>query len=76
MGEKRKNSGGRRYRSLAASQLEVLDGQAWPGVLLDVEGGGASGVTVVEGADGVEGEGLSGAKHQQGNEASLKICFV
>ena len=61
-----------RVGSLASSQGEGLDLEAWPGVLLDVERGGAGGVTVVEGADGVEWQGLSHAQHHKGDQASLE----
>ena len=57
---------------LPSSQGEGLDLEAWPGVLLDVERGGAGSVAVVEGADGVEWQGLGRTQDHKGHQASLE----
>ena len=57
---------------MSGSHGEFLDCEPWPGVLGDVEDGLAGNVSVVERPDSVEGEGLTQAHKNKGDQASLE----
>ena len=57
---------------VSGSHGEFLDCESWPGVLGDVEDGLAGNVSVVEGSNSVEGEGITQAHKNKGDQASLE----